>query len=457
MRDGRQKSLWDSLAEGEGEARRAAQRGTETRAAKPETESPATTSQLMEVIVSGDNMRKAYRRVRANKGAPGVDGMTVAQLGPHLVEHWPRYREQLLAGVYKPQPVRQVLIPKPDGGQRMLGVPTVVDRLIQQAVLQVLQPEWDATFSEHSYGFRPGRSAHQAVAAAQRIIAEGHGWVVDLDLEKFFDRVNHDVLMSRVARRVSDKRVLKLIRGFLTAGILAHGLVSPREEGTPQGGPLSPLLSNLLLDEWDKELEARGHRFVRYADDCNLYVRSERAGQRVLASVTAWLSRRLRLKVNAAKSGVARPSASKFLGFSFTGGKEPKRRVAPQALKRFKQRVRELTRRGRGVALAQMVAELRKYLVGWRGYYGFCQWTSVLRELDRWIRRKLRCLLWKQWKQGRTRFKELQARGVGHVLAARTAGSAKSLWRVSASPALSYALPNAFFDALGLPRLAPSS
>ena len=278
MRDKRQKSLWDLLAEGEGEARRAEQRETEARAANPDTESPATTCQLMEEIVSGENMRRALKRVRSNKGSAGVDGMTVDVLGPHLVEHWPRYREQLLAGTYRPQPVKQVLIPKPDGGQRMLGVPTVVDRLIQQAVLQVLQPQWDPTFSEHSYGFRPGRSAHQAVAAAQQIIAEGHGWVVDIDLEKFFDRVNHDILMSRVARRVSDKRVLKLIRGFLTAGMLVDGLVGPREEGTPQGGPLSPLLSNLLLDEWDKELEARGHRFVRYADDNNIYVRSERAG-----------------------------------------------------------------------------------------------------------------------------------------------------------------------------------
>ncbi len=455
MRDRRQKSLWDSPAEGGSEAPRSERRGTEPRTAKPDTENPATTHQLMEEVVSRENMRRALKRVRSNKGAPGVDGMTVEDLGPHLVEQWLRYREQLLAGTYRPQPVRQVMIPKPDGGQRMLGVPTAVDRLIQQAVLQVLQPEWDPTFSEHSYGFRPERSAHQAIAAAQQIIAEGHDWVVDIDLEKFFDRVNHDALMSRVARRVSDKRVLKLIRGFLTAGIMAEGLVSAREEGTPQGGPLSPLLSNLLLDEWDKELEARGHRFVRYADDCNIYVRSERAGQRVLAGVTAWLSRRLRLKVNTAKSGVARPSASKFLGFSFTGGKEPKRRVAPKALKRFRGRIRELTRRTRGVSLDHMIDDLRRYLVGWRGYFGFCQVPSVLEDQDKWIRRRLRCFQWKQWKRGRTRFRELRARGLGHALAAQAAGSAKSHWRISASPALSMALPNAYLDSLGLPQLAP--
>lgn len=456
MRDKRQKSLWDLLAEGEGEARRAEQRETEASTANPDTESPAATCQLMEEIVSGENMRRALKRVRSNKGSAGVDGMTVEALVPHLVEHWPRYREQLLAGTYRPQPVKQVLIPKPDGGQRMLGVPTVMDRLIQQAVLQVLQPQWDPTFSEHSYGFRPGRSAHQAVAAAQQIIAEGHGWVVDIDLEKFFDRVNHDILMSRVARRVSDKRVLKLIRGFLTAGMLVDGLVGPREEGTPQGGPLSPLLSNLLLDEWDKELEARGHRFVRYADDNNIYVRSERAGQRVLASVTEWLSRRLRLKVNASKSGVARPNASKFLGFSFTGGKEPKRRIAPKALKRLKGRVRELTRRTRGVSLDRMVGDLRGYLVGWRSYFGYCQTPSVLEDQDKWIRRRLRCFQWKQWKRGRTRYKELRARGLGCDLAATTAGSAKSHWRVSASLGLNLALPNAYLASLGLPTLAPS-
>jgi len=455
VQDKRQKSLWDLLAEGEGEARRAEQRETEACTAGLETESPATTGQLMEEIVSGENMRRALKRVRSNKGAPGVDGMTVSDLGPHLIEHWPRYREQLLAGAYRPQPVKQVMIPKPDGGQRMLGVPTVVDRLIQQAVLQVLQPQWDPTFSEHSYGFRPGRSAHQAIAAAQGIIAEGHERVVDIDLKKFFDRVNHDILMSRVARRVSDKRVLRLIRGFLTAGMLVDGLVGPREQGTPQGGPLSPLLSNLLLDEWDKELEARGHRFVRYADDCNIYVRSERAGQRVLASMTEWLSRRLRLQVNASKSTVARPSASKFLGFSFTGGKEPKRRVAPKALKRFKERVRELTRRTRGVSLDRMVGDLRDYLVGWRSYFGYCQTPSVLESLDGWIRRRLRCFQWKQWKRGTVRFRELRARGLSRDHAAMAAAT-KAPWAASRGPGLQTALPKAYLASLGLPTLAPS-
>jgi RNA-directed DNA polymerase len=349
--------------------------------------------------------------------------------------------------------VRRVEIPKPDGGVRKLGIPTVLDRFIQQAVMQVLQRRWDPTFSEHSHGFRPKRSAHQAVAKAQQYIAAGHRWVVDLDLEKFFDRVNHDKLMAAIARRVTDKRVLRLIGAFLKVGVLENGLVSPAEEGTPQGGPLSPLLSNIVLDELDRELERRKHRFVRYADDCNIYVRSQRAVQRVMTNVTRFLTRRLKLKVNEAKSAVARAVERKFLGFSFSNNKEPKRRIAPKALLRCKQKIRELTRRTRGISVEQMTKELAAYLRGWKGYFGFCQTTWALRNLDYWIRHRLRSTIWKQWKRGTVRYRELRHRGVGTALAAQTAGSACGPWRVANSPALHLALPTAYFDSLGLPRL----
>jgi RNA-directed DNA polymerase len=392
--------------------------------------------------------------VRRNKGAPGIDGMRVDDLAAHLKEHWPTIREQLLEGTYEPQPVRRVEIPKATGGTRPLGIPTVLDRFIQQAVMQVLQADWDPTFSEASFGFRPGRSAHQAVARAQELIASGHGTVVDIDLEKFFDRVNHDILMGLVAKRVTDKRILKLIRGFLTAGVLADGLIGPTEEGTPQGGPLSPLLSNLMLDVLDKELEKRGHHFVRYADDCNIYVRSQRAGERVMAGIEQFLAKRLKLKVNKVKSAVAKPSARKFLGFSFTSEKQPRRRIAPQAIARLKAKVRELTRRAGGQSPSQIVKELSCYLVGWRGYFGFCETPSVLRALDQWIRRRLRAIVWKQWKRGRTRYAELRRRGVGRDLAACTAGSPHGSWRLSNSPALSIALSNASFVLLGLASLA---
>ncbi|HLW79495.1 MAG TPA: group II intron reverse transcriptase/maturase [Terriglobia bacterium] len=410
----------------------------------------------MEAIVERENLRKALERVKRNKGAPGLDGMSVEDLVPYLKEHWPTIRSQLLDGSYQPQPVRRVEIPKASGGTRPLGIPTVLDRFIQQAVMQVLQADWDRTFSEASFGFRPKRSAHQAVARAQEYIASGHAIVVDIDLEKFFDRVNHDILMGLVAKRVTDKRILKLIRGFLTAGVLAEGLVSPTEEGTPQGGPLSPLLSNLMLDVLDKELEKRGHRFVRYADDCNIYVRSQRAGERVMASIEQFLTKRLRLKVNKAKSAVAKPGARKFLGFSFTGGRQPRRRIAPQAIDRLKAKVRDLTRRTGGQSLSQVAKELSCYLVGWRAYFGFCETPSVLRELDQWIRRRLRAIAWKQWKRGRTRFARLRRCGVGPDLAAQTAGSPHGPWRLSKSPALHIALPNAFFASLGLATLAPN-
>src|SRR6266404_4323956 len=439
-----------------GEARHVEGRGTEFRAAGPTPESPAVVGPRMEEVLDRENLRKALRAVRRNKGAPGMDGMTVDELPAHLEEHWPALRDLLLAGTYTPQPVRRVMIPKVSGGERPLGIPTVVDRLIQQAVLQVLQRQWDPTFSEHSYGFRPGRSAHQAVARAQEHVAAGHGWVVDLDLAQFFDRVNHDRLMARVAQRVEDKRLLKLIRGFLTAGVMEGGVVGPRVEGTPQGGPLSPLLSNLVLDELDRELERRGHCFVRYADDCNIYVRSERAGQRVMAAVTRFVEGRLKLKVNAAKSAVARPGQRQFLGFSLTAGKKAKRRIAPKARARFKQRVRELTCRTGGRSLEQMIEDLSRYLTGWQGYFGFCQTPSVLQALDQWIRRRLRAVAWKHWKRSKTRYRALRRRGVDHVLAAQTAGSAHGPWRISASPALHIALPNAYLAASGLPSLHAS-
>jgi RNA-directed DNA polymerase len=383
--------------------------------------------------------------------------MRVHELKDYLDEHWPEIREQLLSGTYKPQPVKRVEIPKPNGGKRKLGIPTVVDRFIQQAVMQVLQKEWDPTFSEHSYGFRPRRSAHQAIAQAQAYLAEGYRWVVDIDLEKFFDEVNHDKLMGQIAKRVKDKRVLKLIRAYLNTGVMENGLVSVPEKGTPQGGPLSPLLSNLVLDEWDQELERRGHRFVRYADDCNIYVRSQRAGQRVLESLTRFLKQRLKLKVNADKSGVARPWQSKFLGFSFTRNREPKRRIAPETIKRFKIKVRALTRRTRGTSLIQMVEELSRYLTGWLGYFGFCQTPSVLKDLEAWVRRRLRSFMWKQWKRGPRRYAALRERGVRRDLAAQTAGSPHGPWRISRSPALSYAFPNAYLASLGLPKLTVHS
>lgn len=440
-----------------GEAASAAAQETEARAAKTDIESRAVmVGPSMEAIVERENLKKALARVKRNKGAPGIDGMSVDDLAAHLKEHWPTIRAQLLGGTYRPQPVRRVEIPKASGGTRPLGIPTVLDRFIQQAVMQVLQADWDGTFSETSFGFRPGRSAHQTVARAQEYIAAGHDVVVDIDLEKFFDRVNHDILMGLIAKRVTDKRILKLVRGFLTAGVLDGGLVGPTEEGTPQGGPLSPLLSNLMLDVLDKELEKRGHRFVRYADDCNIYVRSQRAGERVMTSIETFLAKRLKLKINKAKSAVAKPSVRKFLGFSFTKGKPPRRRIAPQALARFRKRVRELTWRTHGASLTQIVKDLSGYLIGWRGYFGFCETPSTLRKLDEWTRRRLRAIAWKQWRRGRTRYAELRRRGVGRDLAAGSAGSPHGPWRLSNSPALTIALPNAFFGSIGLASLAPN-
>jgi len=451
--DGKQRKIQVEMAfttEDRGEAPKTGGEGTEPFMAKSATERPAT-ERLMEEVCERENVNKALRRVRSNQGSPGIDGMTVDKLRDYLLEHWPAIREQLIAGKYKPSAVKRVTTQKPDGGERKLGIPTVLDRFIQQAILQVLQPIWDSTFSDQSYGFRPGRSAHQAVAKAQEYIGQGKAVVVDMDLEKFFDRVNHDILMSRIARKVSDKRLLKLIRAYLTAGVMENGLVSPTGEGTPQGGPLSPLLSNIMLDELDKELERRGHSFVRYADDCNIYVKTERAGQRVMESIKNFLTKKLKLKVNEKKSAVGKPHERKFLGFSFTRGKELKRRIAPAALKRFKERIRELT--GKGGSIHQTVKKLAKYLTGWRGYFGFCQTPSVLQGLESWTRRRLRSIIWRQWKRGKTRYKELRKRGISHYQAAVAAGAPKGPWRMARHATVQQAFPNAYFDSLGLPRL----
>jgi RNA-directed DNA polymerase len=437
-----------------GEARKVGRQEVESLPAMGEPESPANMCRIMEEVCERDNLREAFQRVRSNKGSAGVDGMTIDDLSAYLKEHWPVIREQLLSGTYEPKPVRRVEIPKPDGGGvRKLGIPTVLDRFVQQAVMQVLQRQWDPTFSQHSYGFRPGRSAHQAVAQAQQYIVAGYGWVVDLDLEKFFDRVNHDKLMGQIANRVEDKRLLKLIRAFLNAGVMENGLVSPSVEGTPQGGPLSPLLSNLVLDELDRELERRGHRFVRYADDSNIYVRSERAGQRVMESITHFITHKLKLKVNESKSAVARPQERKFLGFSFTAGPEVKRVIAPKTLERFKQRIREITRKVKGVSIKTTMEELASYMRGWRGYFGFCETPEVLIALTRWVRLRLRAALWRQWKTPRRRRAELIALGVTERLASNTAGSGRGPWHLARSKALSVGLSNAYFRSLGLPSL----
>jgi RNA-directed DNA polymerase len=436
-----------------GEAREAGREETESLSTANAPQSPASTNRLMEEVCERENLKEALRRVKANKGSGGIDGMTVGGIADYLKQHWPAIREQLLNGTYEPKPVRRVEIDKPDGGVRKLGIPTVLDRLIQQAVMQVLQRQWDRTFSDHSYGFRPGRSAHQAVAQAQKYIAEGHGWCVDFDLEKFFDRVNHDKLMGQIAKRVEDKRLLKLIRAFLNAGVMENGLVSPSVEGTPQGGPLSPLLSNLVLDELDRELERRGHRFVRYADDSNIYVRSERAGQRVMESVTRFITQKLQLKVNEAKSAVARPQERKFLGFSFSAGPEVKRVIAPKALDRFKRRIREITGRAKGVSMKTTIEELAPYMRGWRSYFGFCETPEVLLSLTRWVRLRLRAAMWRQWKTPRRRREALIALGVRSRLASNTAGSGLGPWYLAKAKALSVGLSNAYFKSLGLPSL----
>src|SRR5438876_8782498 len=374
-------------------------------------------ARMMEAVVDRENMLKAYKKVKANKGAAGVDRMTVEELGPYLREHWAGIKGELLEDRYQPQAVLKVEIPKAGGvGMRQLGIPTVLDRVIQQAIHQVLSPIFDKDFSESSYGFRAGRSAHMAVEKARRYVEEGRRWVVDIDLEKFFDRVNHDALMSRVARKVKDKRILRLIRKYLQAGMMEGGVVSVRTEGTPQGGPLSPLLSNILLDELDRELERRGHKFCRYADDCNVYVQTKSAGVRVMKSVTRFLERRLRLKVNAEKSAVARPWERKFLGYSLTWHRESRLKVAASSVRRLKAKLREIFRRGRGRNVGKLIeVELTPLLRGWMNYFRLAEVKGIFDELDSWIRRKLRCLIWRQWKRSFARAKGLLRRGLTEV------------------------------------------
>jgi len=452
--DKRQKTERTSTTMGRGEAPENCGEELETPMAKRETEDQ---TKLMEEILDAENLKRAYKAVVKNEGAPGVDGVTTDDLKSYLAANWSQVRKELLSGTYKPKPVKRVEIPKPGGGTRKLGIPTVLDRFIQQAINQVLQSRWDKTFSEHSYGFRPRRSAHQAVEEAREYIRAGYRYVVDLDLEKFFDRVNHDIMMDRVAKRTADKRLLKVLRAYLNAGILENGLVQPTEEGVPQGGPLSPLLSNLLLDELDRELERRKLHYVRYADDCNIYVASERAGQRVMDGITNFLSKRLRLRVNREKSAVGKPSKRKFLGFSFLLGAEPKIRLADQSKERFKRKIRELTRPTKGRSLEQIIRSIRRYLIGWHGYFRLCQTPSVFTALDQWIRRRVRCYLWRHWKRGKTRYKELTRRGVIPRTAAMVAGSPKGPWRLSASPPLQHAIPNDYLYALGLPRLGSAA
>lgn len=443
--------------EGRGEAPRGERSGEAVSAAQGDERSGLDTLRLMERIVEGGNLRRALKRVQRNKGSPGTDGLTVEELPAYLREHWPVIREQLLTGRYQPSVVQRCEIPKPGGGVRQLGIPTVLDRFIQQAVLQVLQPVIDPTFSESSYGFRPGRRAQDAVCQAQRYVQGGRRWVVDVDLEKFFDRVNHDVLMGLVAKRIADPRMRTLIRRYLEAGILVTGVVMERHEGTPQGGPLSPILANVLLDVVDQELERRGHRFVRYADDCNVYVQSKRAAGRVMAGLIQ-LYAKLKLRVNTAKSTVAPAKDRPFLGYRFwyAAGGAVKRRVAPQALVAMKERVRQITSRNGGRSLAQVVAELRSYLVGWKAYFRLADTPGVFADVDKWLHRRLRMLMLKQWKRGRTIYRELHRRGVGGAALGMAARFGRSWWHVAAHKALHVALPGAYFESIGVPRLALS-
>jgi RNA-directed DNA polymerase len=443
----------DPMPEGSGRNPREYGVGVSNATARKEESRPED-EKLMEEVVESKNLGKAYRKVVRNDGAAGVDDMTVGELKPYLQKEWPEIKEVLLADEYKPQPVRRVEIPKPGGkGVRLLGIPTAVDRLIQQAVLQVLEPILDPGFSESSFGFRAGKSAHQAVLKAREFVAGGKRWVVDLDLEKFFDRVNHDVLMSRVARKVKDKRVLRLLRRYLQAGVMVGGLVEPSREGTPQGGPLSPLLSNVLLDELDKELERRGHAFCRYADDCNIYVASQRAGERVKESITEFLAKRLKLKVNEEKSAVDRPWTRKFLGYSMTAGKEPRLKVAPESEARMRLKLKEIFRRGRGWSIGRTIEELKRLLTGWSNYFKLSEVKAAFERLDQWIRRRLRCILWRQWKRTYTRAKNLMKRGLDKDRALKSAMNGRGPWWNAGASHMNHAFPKTYFDRLGLVSL----
>ena len=422
-------------------------------ASRTRTKAEVATTGLMEAVVERGNLWLAYQRVVENKGATGVDQLAVSGLKDHLKRHWPTIRARLLAGEYQPQPVRRVDIAKPQGGVRTLGIPTVVDRLIQQALHQVLQPIFEPTFSEASYGFRPGRNAHQALHQARQYVAQGKRWVVDMDLEKFFDRVNHDLLMSKLAEKIGEARVLELIRRYLTAGMMANGLVMPRTEGTPQGGPLSPLLSNILLTALDRELERRGHTFCRYADDCNIYVGSERAGVGLLHSLTGFLEQRLKLKVNQAKSAVARPWQRKFLGYSLTWHQRPKLRIAEASRRKLTEKVRALLRGAHGRNLVATIQTLNPVLRGWAAYYKLTETKSALEDRDGWIRRKLRCILWRQWKRPYARARNMMKRGLTQERAWRSATNGRGPWWNAGAPHMNAAFPKSWFDNLGLVSL----
>lgn len=408
---------------------------------------------LMERILSRENLLSALKRVERNKGSHGVDGMPVQNLRKHILKHWESMKMELLEGTYEPQPVRRVEIPKPNGGVRLLGIPTVTDRLIQQAIAQVLTSLYDPTFSNHSYGFRLNRSAHNAVRRAKGYIQEGNRWVVDIDLEKFFDKVNHDRLMGVLANRIEDKRLLKLIRKYLKSGIMIDGIVMTSEEGTPQGGPLSPLLSNIVLDELDKELERRGHKFVRYADDCNIYVKTKKAGNRVMNSITSFIEGKLKLKVNLSKSAVDRPWKRKFLGFSFTWHKEPKVRIAKVSIDRMKNKIREITSRKKPYSVEYRIQKLNQYMMGWCGYFALADTPSVFTKFDSWIRRRLRMCVWKNWKKPRTKVRKLIGLGVPKGKAYEWGNSRKSYWRISKSPILHKTLGNSYWSSQGLKSL----
>jgi len=413
------------------------------------------TSNMLEMILDRENMKEAYKRVVANKGSHGVDGMEVDELLPYLKENWPTIKQQLLEGKYKPQPVLRVEIPKPDGGTRLLGIPTVLDRLIQQAIAQILSGIYDHTFSDNSYGFRPRRSAKDAVIAAEVYINEGCTWVVDIDLEKFFDRVNHDILMSKLEKRIGDKRVLKLIRRYLESGVMINGIKVATEEGTPQGGPLSPLLANIMLDELDKELERRGHKFCRYADDCNIYVKSRSAGNRVMKSIKKFIETKLKLKVNETKSAVDRPWKRKFLGFSFyTKENEVRIRIHEKSIKRFKEKIREITNRNKGISMEYRIRRLNQITTGWVNYFGLADAKGIMKALDEWIRRRLRACIWKQWKKIKTKYDNLLKLGVEKQKAWAYANTRKGYWRISNSQILNMTLTNKYFEDIGYRSLS---